>query len=50
MRKLNFWVPIQGPEWHTPIRPSIHLPPPQDMQTDIDTNIYMNGTPAWVKH
>ena len=49
MQKLNFWVPIQGPEWHTPIRPSIHLPS-QDMQTDIDTNIYMNATPTWVKH
>ena len=28
MRKLNFWVPIQEPKWHTPVRPSIHLPPP----------------------
>ena len=28
MRKLNFWVPLQEPKWHTPVRPSIHLPPP----------------------
>ena len=28
MLKLNFWVPVQGPKWHTPICPSIHLPPP----------------------
>ena len=26
MGKLNFWVPIQEPKWHTPVRPSIHLP------------------------
>ena len=28
MRKLNFWVPIYEPKWHTPVPPSIHLPPP----------------------
>ena len=28
MQKLDFWVPSQEPKWHTPVRPSIHLPPP----------------------
>ena len=28
MRKLNFWMPLREPKWHTPICPSIHLPPP----------------------
>ena len=27
MQKLNFWVSLQEPKWHTPIRPLIHLPP-----------------------
>ena len=26
--KINFWVPIQEPKWHNPVRPSIHLHPP----------------------
>ena len=28
MRKLNFWVPLRKPKWHTPVSPLIHLPPP----------------------
>ena len=28
MRKLNFWVPLRELKWHTPVCPSIHLPPP----------------------
>ena len=33
MRKLNFWVPLQEPKWHSPIRPSIRLRPPPPPRT-----------------
>ena len=26
MQKLNFWVPLEEPKWHTPVGPSIGLP------------------------
>ena len=33
MRKLNFWVRLREPKWHTPgVCPSIHLPPPRFYQ------------------
>ena len=36
MQKLNFWVPLQEPKWHTPVRPLIHLnPPPRNLRRGV---------------
>ena len=46
MRKLNFWVPLQEPKWHTP---SIHQltypppPPPRDIYEHDGFNLPRNN-------
>ena len=30
MKKNFFWVPNREPNWHTPVRQWVHLPPPRD--------------------
>ena len=42
MRKLNLWVPLREPKWHTSVCPSIHLPPPPPPpQAGSGQNIYI---------
>ena len=45
MQKLNFWVPLREPKWHTPICPSIHFPPPSRELARPGNGRHKNNSP-----